>query len=182
MDNKFVNNYNQDLSNLLNDINVKDLNKSIELIKRVKKKDAKIILAGNGGSAALSSHVAVDFTKTTKIRATNFNEADLITCFANDYGYENWLSQALKSYAKKNDLVILVSSSGQSKNMINAANFCKKQKISLITFTGFSKTNNLRKLGKINFWCDSKSYNKVEMTHHVWLLMIVDYMIKFKST
>ena len=181
MDNKFVNNYNQDLSNLLNDINVKDLNKSIELIKRVKKKDAKIILAGNGGSAALSSHVAVDFTKTTKIRATNFNEADLITCFANDYGYENWLSQALKSYAKKNDLVILVSSSGQSKNMINAANFCKKQKISLITFTGFSKTNNLRKLGKINFWCDSKSYNKVEMTHHVWLLMIVDYMIKFKS-
>jgi len=182
MDNKFVNNYNQDLSNLLNDINVKDLNKSIELIKKVKKKDAKIILAGNGGSAALSSHVAVDFTKTTKIRATNFNEADLITCFANDYGYENWLSQALKSYAKKNDLVILVSSSGQSKNMINAANFCKKQKISLITFTGFSKTNNLRKLGKINFWCDSKSYNKVEMTHHVWLLMIVDYMIKFKST
>lgn len=182
MDNKFVNNYNQDLSNLLNDINVKDLNKSIELIKRVKKKDAKIILAGNGGSAALSSHVAVDFTKTTKIRATNFNEADLITCFANDYGYENWLSQALKSYAKKDDLVILVSSSGQSKNMINAANFCKKQKISLITFTGFSKTNNLRKLGKINFWCDSKSYNKVEMTHHVWLLMIVDYMIKFKST
>ena len=182
MDNKFVNNYNQDLSNLLNDINVKDLNKSIELIKRVKKKDAKIILAGNGGSAALSSHVAVDFTKTTKIRAINFNEADLITCFANDYGYENWLSQALKSYAKKNDLVILVSSSGQSKNMINAANFCKKQKISLITFTGFSKTNNLRKLGKINFWCDSKSYNKVEMTHHVWLLMIVDYMIKFKST
>ena len=182
MDNKFVNNYNQDLSNLLNDINIKDLNKSIELIKRVKKKDAKIILAGNGGSAALSSHVAVDFTKTTKIRATNFNEADLITCFANDYGYENWLSQALKRYAKKDDLVILVSSSGQSKNMINAANFCKKQKISLITFTGFSKTNNLRKLGKINFWCDSKSYNKVEMTHHVWLLMIVDYMIKFKST
>ena len=182
MDNKFVNNYNQDLSNLLNDINVKDLNKSIELIKRVKKKDAKIILAGNGGSAALSSHVAVDFTKTTKIRAINFNEADLITCFANDYGYENWLSQALKSYAKKDDLVILVSSSGQSKNMINAANFCKRQKISLITFTGFGKTNNLRKLGKINFWCDSKSYNKVEMTHHVWLLMIVDYMIKFKST
>ena len=88
----------------------------------------------------------------------------------------------IKKLCKKNDLVILVSSSGQSKNMINAANFCKKQKISLITFTGFSKTNNLRKLGKINFWCDSKSYNKVEMTHHVWLLMIVDYMIKFKST
>ena len=180
MNKKFVNNYNQDLNDLLNDINIEDLNNSIKFIKRVKKKYSKVILAGNGGSAALSSHVAVDFTKATKIRATNFNEADLITCYANDYGYENWLFQALKSYAKKDDLVILVSSSGKSKNMINAAHFCKKQKINLITFTGFNKNNNLRKLGKINFWCNSKSYNKVEMTHHVWLLMIVDYIIKFK--
>jgi len=139
MNKKFVNNYNQDLNDLLNDINIEDLNNSIKFIKRVKKKDSKVILAGNGGSAALSSHVAVDFTKAAKIRAINFNEADLITCYANDYGYENWLFQALKSYAKKDDLVILVSSSGKSKNMINAAHFCKKQKINLITFTGFVK-------------------------------------------
>ena len=72
----------------------------------------------------------------------------------------------------------MVSSSGQSLNMINAAKYCNQKKINLITFSGFSQKNKLRKLGKVNFWCDSKSYNKVEMTHHVWLLMIVDYLIE----
>ncbi len=174
----FIKNYNQDLIKLLNNIDTKDLKKTIKLINNVKKNNSKIIIAGNGGSAALSSHVAVDFTKAVGIRAINFNEADLITCFANDYGYENWLYQALKSYSKKKDLVILVSSSGQSLNMINAAKYCNQKKINLITFSGFSQKNKLRKLGKVNFWCDSKSYNKVEMTHHVWLLMIVDYLIE----
>ena len=54
----------------------------------------KVIIAGNGGSAAMASHVAVDFTKAAGIRAINFNEADLITCFSNDYGYEHWVAQA----------------------------------------------------------------------------------------
>lgn len=178
MQKNYIKNYNEDLNNLLNNIDTEDLKKTIKLIKNVKKDNSKIIIAGNGGSAALSSHVAVDFTKAVGIRAINFNEADLITCFANDYGYENWLNQALKSYSKKKDLVILVSSSGQSLNMINAAKYCNQRKINLVTFSGFSKKNKLRKLGKINFWCDSKSYNKVEMTHHIWLLMIVDYLIE----
>ena len=178
MKKNFIKNYSEDLKNLLNNITPEDLKKTIKLINSVKKNNSKIIIAGNGGSAALSSHVAVDFTKAVGIRAVNFNEADLITCFANDYGYENWLFQALKSYSKNKDLVILVSSSGQSLNMINAAKYCNQRKINLITFSGFSKKNKLRKLGKVNFWCDSKSYNKVEMTHHVWLLMIVDYLIE----
>ncbi len=178
MQKNYIKNYNEDLKNLLNNVDTEDLKKTIKLIKNVKKDNSKIIIAGNGGSAALSSHVAVDFTKAVGIRSINFNEADLITCFANDYGYENWLQQALKSYSKKKDLVILVSSSGQSLNMINAAKYCNQRKINLVTFSGFSKKNRLRKLGKINFWCDSKSYNKVEMTHHIWLLMIVDYLIE----
>ncbi len=177
----FIKHYNADIKNLLNNIDPNDLKKTIRLIKNVKKNNSKIILAGNGGSAALSSHVAVDFTKAVGIRAINFNEADLITCFANDYGYKNWLYQALKSYSKKKDLVILVSSSGQSLNMLNAAKYCNEKKIDLVTFSGFSKKNKLRKLGKVNFWCNSKSYNKVEMTHHIWLLMIVDYLIENKK-
>ena len=79
----------------------------------------KVIIAGNGGSAAMASHVAVDFTKAANIRAINFNEADLITCFANDYGYENWVGKALEAYADPGDLVILISSSGKSQNISN---------------------------------------------------------------
>ena len=70
----------------------------------------------------------------------------------------------------------MVSSSGKSKNIVNAANYCKKKKIKVITFSGFSKNNPLKKIGDINFWCNSTSYNKIEMTHHIWLLMIVDYL------
>src|SRR5262249_37327880 len=101
----------------------------------------KVIVAGNGGSAAMASHVAVDFTKTAGVRAVNFNEADLITCFANDYGYEHWLEKAIEFYADPGDLVILISSSGQSPNMIAAGEFARRMGLRLATFTGF-KTDN----------------------------------------
>jgi D-sedoheptulose 7-phosphate isomerase len=136
----------------------------------------KIILAGNGGSAAMASHVSVDLTKTAKIRAVNFNESDLITCFANDYGYENWVAEAIDRYADKIDGVILVSSSGESMNIINGALKTKQLGLPLVTLSGFKANNRLRSLGDINLWCDSEIYNIVEMTHHVWLLSIVEYV------
>lgn len=89
--------------------------KIIKIIQKIKKYNKKIILVGNGGSAAMASHVSVDFTKVCKIRAVNFNEADLITCFANDYGYSNWIKKALSFYADKGDMLICISSSGNSK-------------------------------------------------------------------
>jgi len=125
MDKIFKEFINQYIDAINNDIDIDLLSQSADLIKETKKKGGKIILAGNGGSAAMASHVAVDFTKNASIRAINFNESDLITCFANDYGYENWVKQALNFYADENDLVILISSSGNSMNMVNAANYCK---------------------------------------------------------
>ena len=91
------------------------------------KKDAKVIIAGNGGSAAIASHVSVDFTKQGGIRTVNFNEYDLITCFANDYGYEQWLEKAIEFYGDSGDLVILISSSGKSMNMVNASSRAKNE-------------------------------------------------------
>ena len=152
------------------------LEKAAERIKKVSSAGKKIIIAGNGGSAAMASHVSVDFTKVARIRAINFNEADLLTCFANDYGYENVFKKAIDCYGDDNDLVILISSSGNSANVINAANHAKKLNIGVITFTGFERNNALRKLGDINIWVDSKAYNIVEMTHHIWLLAIVDFI------
>jgi len=149
----------------------------IDFAKLVERRNSKIIIAGNGGSAAMASHVAVDFTKAAGIRAINFNEADLITCFANDYGYENWVSKAIEAYGDPGDLVILISSSGRSPNIINAASYAKLYGFPLVTLSGFDSDNPLRKYGDINLWVDSKSYNIVEMTHHIWLLSVVDYII-----
>ena len=158
-----------------------DFKKFINLLKKIKKDKKKVIFAGNGGSAAMASHVSVDFSKVCKIRSTNFNEADLITCYANDYGYQNWITEALKSYADKDDLVVLISSSGKSANIVNAAKYCNKNKIKLVTFTGFKNNNPLRKLGKLNFWVNSNEYNIIEMAHHVWILMAVDFLSKNKK-
>ena len=128
----------------------------------------------------MASHVTVDFTKGAGIRAVNFNEADLLTCFANDYGYELWVAKALEFYADSVDLAILISSSCQSPNMLNGAKQAKEMNLTTITLSGFRSDNLLKTLGDVNLWVDSTSYNIVEMTHHVWLLAIIDYLIDQK--
>ena len=113
--------------------------------------------------------------------SANYNEADLITCFSNDYGYEKWVEKTIDFYSEKNDALILISSSGESQNMINACKFAKKKNFSkIITFTGHQKNNSLSKIGDINFWIDSKNYNKVENVHQLWLLTIVDLIVEEK--
>ena len=172
--------YSTKLYQHIDSLNLGKFNNLFKELNKVKKTKKKIILVGNGGSAAMSSHVSVDLTKQCGIRAINFNEADLITCFANDYGHDNWMKEAIKKYYDKGDLIILISSSGNSKNHIIAGQFCKKKKINLVTFTGFNGKNKLSKFGDLNFYLNSKNYNQIEMVHHVWLLMACDYITKEK--
>ena len=153
------------------------LDQAARLITSTNERGGKIILAGNGGSAAIASHISVDLTNSAGIRAINFNEPDLITCFANDYGYERWLEKAFESYADKGDTVILISSSGRSKNIINAALKAKESGLDVITLSGFDAHNPLRQTGKTNFWVDSHVYNVVETVHNVWLSSIVDKIV-----
>ena len=181
--NHFLNQYNRKflkLASLDNFITIKLIN-LLKIVKKIKKNNKKIIIVGNGGSAAIASHFSVDMTKVGEVRSINFNESDLLTCFANDYGYENWVKQALKFYADDGDLVILISASGNSKNMINAAKYIKKSKKTLITLTGFNGKNLLSKYGKINFIVHSTNYNIIENIHQYWLLLLVDLMAKLKK-
>ncbi len=153
------------------------LDEAVSLIKKTGSQGKKVIIAGNGGSAAIASHVAVDLTKNAGIRCVNFNEADLLTCLANDYGYEAWLSKAIQFYGDQGDLIILISSSGSSKNILNGAATAKELGINIITLSGFREGNPLSRMGDINFFADSKGYNIVEMTHHIWLVAMVDRII-----
>lgn len=180
MSNKYISNYLTKLSQLLINYESKDFLKIIKLLKEIKKNKKKVILVGNGGSAAMASHVSVDLTKMCKIRAINFNEADLLTCFSNDYGYENWVQKAISFYADKGDLLICISSSGKSKNIINGAKFAKKIGCKVVTLTGFNKNNKVKKIGNINLWLNSKNYNFIEMIHHTWLLSMVDFIANKK--
>ena len=184
MDEKFLKDYFKDFRELINpDQETLDklLSLKDEMIK-VHSKGLKTLIFGNGGSAAMASHFSVDLTKNAGVRCLNFNEADLITCFSNDYGFEKWIAKTIEFYGDKGDLLILISSSGKSLNMINAANAAKKSKFSkVVTFTGFQENNPLKALGDINIWVNSRAYNFVENIHQVWLLSLVDLIIGDKE-
>ncbi len=176
---KFLKDYFKSLSNFLN--KEEYLDKLINLKKvllETHKKGKKTLIFGNGGSAAIASHFSVDLTKNARVRCTNYNESDLLTCFSNDFGYEKWVEKTIEYYGDEGDNVILISVSGTSKNMVNAANFVKRKKFnSLITFTGNKKDNDLNNLGDINFWVDSSAYNIIENVHQALLLSLVDLII-----
>lgn len=177
----FYEKYFQEMNICVTKVDHHQLTQIAELVMETNKLGKKVIVVGNGGSAAMASHVAVDFTKAAGIRAITFNDADLLTCFGNDYGYENWVEKALGFYADKGDLAILISSSGKSPNIINGANKAREMGVKTVTLSGFLRDNPLKKLGDINLWADSNSYNVVEMTHHIWLVGIVDEIISLKS-
>jgi D-sedoheptulose 7-phosphate isomerase len=158
-----------------------DLFTKLELAKQeflnTKGAGGRLILAGNGGSAATVSHAAVDFTKQAKIPAICFNDVSLITAFSNDYGYDKWVEKAFQQLSLPNDIFICVSVSGNSPNLVNAALLAKKTNHKVVTFTGKSRENTLYKLGDINFFVDSSAYNIVEAIHLIWLTSLVDMVI-----
>ena len=178
MINKSFDEYKNSINSVLTNVSSNQLQETIKIIKKTIKKKGKVYVIGNGGSASIASHVSVDFSKVARVRSSTFNNANLITCFANDYGYENWVTEAIKAYTNKNDMFMLISSSGTSKNIVNAAKYCKKNSIDLVTFSGFKKNNPLTKLGKINFHIDSNQYNFIEMSHHIILVYFVDVFAK----
>ena len=142
----------------------------------VKKDTKKVIIAGNGGSAAIPvMYLLILLSKEEFVQLILTNTTN--TCFANDYGYEQWLGKAIEFYGDSGDLVILISSSGKSMNMVNASSFAKKMNMDVVTFTGFSEQNPLKQKGSLNFWVDSKAYNIIENIHQIWLLMVCDLVI-----
>ena len=166
--------YNKSIYDLLNNFDTSLIDKSVELILDCKKNNGKVYVVGNGGSSSIASHISVDFAKVANVPSDTFNNANLITCFANDYGHDNWVKEAIKAYTNKNDILILISSSGTSKNIVNAAQYCKQSKIPLITLSGFRADNPLAELGNINIHVPSNKYNLIEMAHHIILVSIVD--------
>lgn len=137
----------------------------------------KVIFVGNGGSSGIASHLATDLSKNGGIRAETYSDAALITCLANDYGFEDWLAHAIRLYADKGDTLVAISSSGKSKNILNAVQQAKKQGLSVVTFSGMDADNPLRKSGDINLWVNSHAYNIIESVHQFWGMAALDLAI-----
>lgn len=156
----------------------------VQSIKRLKKeakerhrKGRRVIFIGNGGSAAISSHMAVDWTKNGGIRSMAFSDAPTMTCLANDLGYANVFAKQLEFYAIPGDLVIITSSSGKSPNVLAAARAANALGLDSVRLTGMDPENKLRQGGRLNFYVPSGDYGLVELTHLAILHSVVSVSI-----
>ena len=183
MKSNFYLKYFKDIKSIIDDFDLKKIEKFKKLIISTSKQNKKILIFGNGGSAATASHFAVDMTKNAGIRCLTLNEYDLITCFANDFGYEKWVEKSIEYYADKGDLVIFLSCSGNSMNIVNACKYSIKKGLKVVTLTGIQKNNKVNKLkSNLNFWVNSKNYNIIEISHFIILLSLIDDIILSKKT
>ncbi len=127
--------------------------------------DAKVMVIGNGGSAAIAAHLQTDLCHTVGVRAMEFTASSLLTALSNDFAYEEAFPRLLSLWASPNDLLIAISSSGRSPNIVNAAAPVRERGCRMITFSGFHPDNPLRSLGDVNFYVPSHQYSIVETAH-----------------
>lgn len=137
----------------------------------------RVIFIGNGGSNAVCSHMAEDFMKMAGKQTLTFSDAALITCFANDFGYENALSEWVKFVYQPDDVLVAVSSSGESPNILNAVERHKASGGEVITLSGFKAGNSLSGKGAVNLHTPVENYGIAECFHQVILHAILDDLI-----
>jgi len=158
-----------------NKISLEDgIKKGCELLTNIRKTKKDLYIIGNGGSAAIASHAVIDFLNVGEISSHTLHDAATLTCMANDYGYESVFSNIIKHTLKPKDILIAISSSGQSKNIIAAVETAKNNDSTVITLSGFNPNNKLRAMGDINFWSNSDDYGIVEIAHQFILHNIAD--------
>ncbi|MBI5100340.1 MAG: SIS domain-containing protein [Nitrospirae bacterium] len=137
-------------------------------------KGHKLMFIGNGGSAAISSHMSVDFWKNGGMRAVAFNDSSLLTCLGNDYGYRHVFEKPVEMFADGGDILIAISSSGRSENILLGVAAARKKGCAVITLSGFDRDNPLSSMGDINFYVPSSAYGPVEVLHHSICHCILD--------
>ncbi len=125
----------------------------------------KILFIGNGGSAGIASHLAIDFTKNGKLRSLAFNDPSALTALGNDLGYENVFAKQIEYHAAAGDIVIAISSSGKSPNILAGVAVARQRDCGIVTFSGFTENNDLRKTGDVNFYVRATEYGFVEVAH-----------------
>lgn len=142
-----------------------------------KERNAQLFFIGNGGSSAIASHMTADFMKNGGMNTYSLYDNAVTTCMGNDYGYEYIFSRPMEFLVKEDDLVVAISSSGNSGNIINAIETAVRKGAHIITFTGFEPDNRAKQMGNINIYVPSKKYGIVESIHNLILQQIVDMIM-----
>ena len=147
---------------------------AFDLIQRRRDDSGKVMVIGNGGSAAVASHMQNDLCKAVGVPALVFHETPLLTALTNDNGYHTAFSYPVSLWAQPADLLVAISSSGQSESILNAVREAVERECHVITLSGFKLDNPLRRLGDLNFHVPSSHYGSVEMAHHILCHLFTD--------
>ena len=143
-----------------------------------KRDRSRLFFVGNGGSSAIASHMTADFMKNGGMNTYSLYDNAVTTCMGNEYGYEYIFSKPLEFLLPENDLVVVISSSGNSQNIINVLEVAKRKGADTVTFTGFEPDNRAKRQGSVNVYVPSKRYGIVESIHNLMLQQIVDMMME----
>ncbi len=160
----------------------KGFEEAVKLItKQCINKRKKLMFIGNGGSAAITSHQALDFFLHLKIDVRTFNDGPFLTCMSNYFGFENIFVKPISVIAQAGDVLVAISSSGKSPNILKAVKIARKKGCFIVTMSGFKPNNLLRKKGNINFYVPSASYRIVEAAHSLYWDFILEMLISRKK-
>ena len=143
-----------------------------------KKRQSQVFFIGNGGSSAIASHMTADFMKNGGMKTYSLYDNSVTTCMGNDYGYEYIFSKPMEFLVRPGDLVVAISSSGNSKNIIYALEVARKKGAETITFTGFQEDNQAKQMGNLNVYVPCRQYGIVESIHNLVLQQIVDEIME----
>lgn len=150
----------------------------VQLFFSVKQAKKNVFFIGNGGSAAIAIHMTADFMKNGGMRTVSLYNNSVMTCMANDYGYENVFSSPLELLAQEGDLLVAISSSGNSPNIVNAVKTAQKKGMQIITFSGFRRENRINSMGDYNVHVPVSHYGIVESIHNLILQQMVDTILE----
>jgi len=160
----------------------KGLLAATELIVTQTAMGRKVMFIGNGGSAAIASHQAVDYWKNGGMRAIAFNDSSLLTCISNDFGYPQVFVKPVEMFADPGDVLVAISSSGRSENILSGVNTARKKECKVITMSGFAADTPLRLRGDLNFYVASDSYGHVEIVHLTLCHCILDTIMSRRAS
>ncbi len=154
------------------------IQKLVELFTEIKTEQKQVFFIGNGGSAAIASHMTADFMKNGGMKTYSLYDHSVTTCMGNDYGYEYIFSKPLEFLGNKGDLLVAVSSSGNSQNIVNALDVAEKKGLKIITFSGFNNKNRIINKGIYNIHVPVSHYGMVESIHNLILQQVVDVILE----
>lgn len=150
---------------------------TVDAVRATHARGNKLMVIGNGGSAAIASHLATDYTKNGGIRTQAFNDGSMLTCLGNDLGYEHVFAKQISMFASKGDLLLAISSSGKSTNILNGVDAARRAGSQIVTLSGFDRLNPLRLKGEVNFYVASDQYGFVEILHLALCHAVLDILM-----